>query len=691
MGIVFRARQRSLNRLVALKVIRDGARASDEGARRFRNEAEAVAHLDHPHIVPIYEVGEARGCSFFSMKLVEGGNLAERLKEFHANNRAAARLLATVARAVHHAHERGILHRDLKPSNILIDKQGQPLVADFGLARRLEGDSELTQTGAVLGTPAYMAPEQATGHRGTVTKATDIHGLGAILYTILTGRPPFRGVTPLETLQEVQKKAPEPPSTIRQSIDRDLETICAKCLEKEPNRRYASALEVAEDLERWLAGQPILARPAGRAEQLWRLCRRNRRMSAMAAAMLLLLVVGAAGLIGAVRARQTAARLNHEVQRNARAERGRQYVRDVTRASQLWAENRPVQALELLDRYTPGPGQDDLRGFAWHYFHRLCSARPDTLTGHRGEVYFTVFSPDGKTLATASQDKTARLWDLETRTTRLTLVGHTDEINGVAFSPDGRTVATASDDQTVKLWDVATGQIKHTLTDHHDKVVAALFTPDGHRVISGSRNGKVILRDAGTLQECGALSIKNGNLQSLAISPDGSTLAAGGDLPVIWDLVRNREVCRLEPHFGQAYCVAFSHDGKTLATSGRGGEVKLWETQGWKRTACFGGNAADIESIAFSPDDQSLASVDDYGSIRLLNCHSGSSDRISSAQERLWCVALSPDGKNLATASKDAMVKIWNIERDRAHRNIAPDLLCTVDCLHPRRNRAGCR
>ena len=183
--------------------------------------------------------------------------------------------MATVARAVHHAHERGILHRDLKPSNILIDERGEPLVADFGLARRVEGDSELTQTGAVLGTPSYMAPEQATGRRGTVTKAADIHGLGAILYAVLTGRPPFRGETPLETLQQVRDVTPQPPSTIRQAIDHDLETICLKCLEKEPERRYASALAVAEDIERWLVGRSILARQSSRVERAWRLCRRN--------------------------------------------------------------------------------------------------------------------------------------------------------------------------------------------------------------------------------------------------------------------------------------------------------------------------------------------------------------------------------------------------------------------------------
>jgi eukaryotic-like serine/threonine-protein kinase len=274
MGVVFRARHRSLNRLVAVKVIRDGATATAVDARRFRNEAEAVAHLDHPHIVPIYEVGEVQGCNYFSMKLAEGRNLAERLDEFTQNSRAAARLMAAVARAVQHAHELGILHRDLKPSNILFDDRGDPLVADFGLAMRLERDSELTETGVVLGSPAYMAPEQALGRKGSVTTATDVHGLGAVLYAILAGRPPFRGASPLEALDRVREQVPDPPSTIRPSTDRDLETICLKCLEKNPWSRYGSARAVAEDLERWLAGQIIMARPATRAERTLRWCRR---------------------------------------------------------------------------------------------------------------------------------------------------------------------------------------------------------------------------------------------------------------------------------------------------------------------------------------------------------------------------------------------------------------------------------
>ncbi len=280
MGVVFRARQRSLNRPVALKMLLDESLASEADERRFRREAEAAANLDHPHIVPIFEVGRHDGRSYFSMKMVEGGSLAERLPDFASDPRASARLVATVARAVHHAHRRGVLHRDLKPGNILLSggpetpiDRLEPQVTDFGLAKRVEGDPGLTQSGAILGTPSYMAPEQAAGKKGSITIATDVYGLGAILYSLLAGRPPFRGDSVLETIAQVKDVPVDPPSRHGRRIDRDLETICLKCLEKEPGRRYSSAEAVAEDLERWLAGSPIEARPAGRLERAWRWCR----------------------------------------------------------------------------------------------------------------------------------------------------------------------------------------------------------------------------------------------------------------------------------------------------------------------------------------------------------------------------------------------------------------------------------
>ena len=262
-GVVFRARQKSLNRTVALKVISLGQWASKAHLKRFRLEAEAAARLEHPGIVPIHEVGERDGSCYFSMKFIEGGQLDEVVRREPMPIRRAVELIAKVARTVHYAHEHGILHRDMKPGNILLDAKGEPHLTDFGLARLVETESSVTHTLDVLGTPSYMAPEQAVGNNTPVTGATDVYGLGAVLYQLLTGQPPFAGGTTYETIKLLLDTEPRQPRLLNPKIDRDLSTICLKCLEKDPKRRYSSALALAEDLERWLKHEPILARHTG--------------------------------------------------------------------------------------------------------------------------------------------------------------------------------------------------------------------------------------------------------------------------------------------------------------------------------------------------------------------------------------------------------------------------------------------
>lgn len=297
MGIVYKARQKSLNRPVALKVIRAGEMASSADVRRFRREAETVALLDHPHIVPIYEVGEADGQVYFSMKLIEGGRLADQGSKrqpavSETDQRTVAKRIMVVAKAIHHAHQRGVLHRDLKPSNILLDCAGEPHVTDFGLAKRVETDNSLTLPGVVLGTPTYMAPEQAAGELDKLAPSADVYALGAVFYELLTGRPPFQGRTPLEILEQVRSREPLPPRRACHQIPQDLETICLKCLEKKPAQRYASAQLLADDLERWLRDEPIVARPHSWAERTRRFARRHR--SKLFAAGMVVFAVAAA-------------------------------------------------------------------------------------------------------------------------------------------------------------------------------------------------------------------------------------------------------------------------------------------------------------------------------------------------------------------------------------------------------------
>src|SRR5213083_2026680 len=294
-GVVFRARQKSLNRIVALKIIGLGHWATEAHLKRFRLEAEAAAKLEHPGIVPIHEVGERDGSCYFSMKFVEGGQLDEVVKQTPMSIRQAAELIAKVARTVQYAHEHGILHRDIKPGNILLDPKGEPHLTDFGLARLVESESTVTRTLEVLGTPSYMAPEQAVGNNTAVSSVTDVYGLGAVLYQLLTGHPPFAGGTTYETIKLLLDTEPRQPRLLNPKIGRDLSTICLKCLEKDPERRYASSLALAEDLERWLRHEPIQARRTGIFTRGRKWVRRNPSSALLTASLVAL--AAAAGWI----------------------------------------------------------------------------------------------------------------------------------------------------------------------------------------------------------------------------------------------------------------------------------------------------------------------------------------------------------------------------------------------------------
>jgi WD40 repeat protein len=696
MGVVYKARQLSLNRLVALKMILKGELATPRDVARFRAEAEAAANLDHPNIVPIYEVGEHDGQQYYAMRFVEGTSLGRRPR---SDARSEARLLAAVAAAVHYTHRRGLLHRDLKPSNILVDAAGTPLVADFGLAKRVDADRSLTESGALVGTPRYMAPEQAAGRKG-LTVAADVYSLGVVLYERLTGQTPFTGETVLEVLRQVREAEPPRPSSLTPGLDRDLETICLKCLEKDAAKRYASAEALAEDLERWLRGEPIQARPVSQAERLWRWCQRYPLVASLTTAVAFSLVAGAgvatwqavratwaeaAALAEKQRADQKAAEAeaNAESAREAKRNSDRRlYISDMRLAQPAWDDDQIGRVLELLDGQRPErTGGIDLRGFEWYYWWRRCNSDL-LLEGHADGVTSVVFSPDGKRLASASKDRTVKVWDAQTGQETLTLKGHGGSVMSVVFSPDGGRLASASGDRVgpiglgggrrpgeVKVWDAQTGQDILTLKGHAGGVYSVAFSPDGRRLATASDDGTVKVWDSQTGQDTLTLKGHGGAVWSVAFSPDGKRLASGSEDSTVkvWDAQMGQPRLTLKGHAFAVQSVVFSPDGKRLA-SGSGvffhgrtaGELKLWDAATGQETRTLEGSDW-VTSVAFSPDSKRLASASDHATVKVWEAATGQETITLTAHTHVvTSVVFSPDGKRLASSSGDRTVKVWD-------------------------------
>jgi WD40 repeat protein len=688
MGVVYRARQKGLNRLVALKMILAGAHAGPDTLARFRAEAEAVAQLQHPHIVQIYEVNEYDGRPYFSLEYVEGGSLAERLNGTPQPPDAAARLVRTLAEAIHVAHQRGIVHRDLKPGNILLsfsrDPEGSasdalpsgsrlnktiPKITDFGLAKRLDLPAANTQSGSLLGTPQYMAPEQASGHNRAVGPPADIHALGAMLYEMLTGRPPFVAATALDTLMQVVQQEPVPPRRLNPKVPRDLDTICLKCLQKEPHKRYESAQALADDLGRFLNGQPILARPIGVGERFARWCRRNPVIAALTVAVAVLLpaasVISTGAAVHIARARDQAERSADDARRAQKqaeeAAAGEREARDAAETHRRLAAER----LALLHVAGGGRALDagDLFGALPWFAAALQEAEGD---------------PEQETL------QRTRLGAVLRQLPRVTQVWFPEGgAQSVALSRDGGRLLIVSRSEA-RVWDVVSGAAV-TLPFKPapgSSLVCGAFSADGRRIaLAGRRRiaeagrigGEARVWDAQTGKPLTPPMLTEEGITEVAFASDDTRLLTLGSWwrlsrrqVRVWDAKTGQLLLAPEPGEDNEGHAVLSNDGRRLLTYGkarfrldRDYQVRLWNVDTGKPLAISLKATSPIEFAAFSPDGRLVVTTGAEGA-RLWDAASGQPFPIVLGQhDATRFSAFSPDGRQLLTLGEGS-ARLWD-------------------------------
>jgi WD40 repeat protein len=685
MGVVYKARHLALRRLVALKMILAGGHASRQDRNRFRGEAQAFAALQHPNIIQLYEVGEHDGLPFFSMEIVDGGSLKQKTRGTPLPAREAAALIEKLARAMHYAHQQGVIHRDLKPANVLLTADGEPKITDFGLAKRLQEDSHQTEaaatrTGDAIGTPSYMAPEQAAGQGKRVGPLADVYSLGAMLYELLTGRPPFLAETVLETLSLVLSEEPASPSRVQPHLPRDLVTICLKCLRKEPLGRYGSAGELADDLRRFLQNEPIRAVPVGGWQRLVKWARRNPAWAALwAVSVLALLVLLGGGIVYNVQLNRALARTNVERhQALSRLQRldihsGMDFVESGRLPMSLPLF---VEALALARTLNEDDSDRDL-ALRMERMHRIRLAAvlgdcPRLLRAwfHHGPVLDAAFSRDGRLVVTAGTDDLACVWDIASGERAGPPLRHDAPVFRASFSSDANRVLTASADRTARIWEVPSGREVCRAPRHRGDVVAAAFSPDGRWFCTASADGTARVCDARTGRErFPALAHHEGQspipLRDAAFSPDGRLLVTlSAQSARLWCAELGTSAGPELRHKGKKMlAAAFNPDGTLLATGGEDKRARLWEVASGRQHGPTLEHKGTVVAVSFSPDRKWLATGCDDGTVHIWPAAGGEPIDSLARRDRVECLNWSADGRSVVVGSGDNTATVWLVKK----------------------------
>ncbi len=680
MALVYRAVHRQSGRVVALKMVPPQQLHDDSVRERFKTEVQAAAALDHPNILPIYDVGERDGLPFFSMKFADCGALSERSSTYRRKFHEIARLIAKVARALHHAHQRGILHRDVKPGNILLDGAGEPFLADFGIAKSLASDVDLTRTLSVLGTPAYLSPEQAAGKTKELTTATDIYGLGAVLYELLAGHPPFGGKNAVEILHEIERKSPERPTLHDASIPRDLEIICWKCLAKDPRDRYPTANALAEDLERWNDGRTIIARAATPPERLWRWSRRNPALASLSAVLL-------AGLFTAAVVSSFAAVRFRGISKRALAAEAdaMEKLRDsyLAQAIALRATPRMGHRFETLAVLAKAakirPGLD-LRNEAIAALN-LVDFRVEKMWSDRlGEYCPTAFDAKLERYALEVEPGVIAVKRTADQSEIIRFAPPGPKVRPIYIAPwnsDGNRIAVRYSNDRVRVYDLAANSLAFELTERPAcGVNFALaydfgFTPDGTELAVGLPEGGVSFHDSSTGKETGRLRTKT-IPACLAISPSGKLIALVGPKELTIEIYERASGKLLQSATLPAWLVHFvwSPDEKQIAAACYDDVLYLIDAASGATVRSFRGHENTPSLLAFHPSGRYLASTARDDTVRLWNVATGEQlvrTKQISAEPGL---RFSSDGARIAVSSFDTKAGILDLAVDDPVREI---------------------